>query len=485
MLAQQRAAVVYAYGFPTSLRGEGPIAVKFGSTTQQAGETVAAAAARRIGDQVGTANAEQPMVLLALAVPDLMIERLVHSHLKGRGRWLADAPGKEWFSFPSAAALADFLDQLREATLQGDFSQFGSVTELLAMAGTEPAWEALTEAEGLLYFPPGRTDVQIPAYFSAPFMEALAALYPCFRGWLIDSLRTAGKCERTHLQVSLDTDGRWNGVLLWKERGGGEAKLCCWWVAPWARSSGVGSRLMAKAMHMWERLGLQRIHATARDRAIVTALQRHGFLKEGFGRGEYGAGEHHCARLMPQGVLTRAELEGLVFPPDAVTQERPASTAGWDRLAYPATLAETAAAAALVPIRPPYLHRLLQNRRACYFGSPRLQVQPGMRAYLYGTSPLSSVVGEARIGRVERGEALQLFRTNSHLGVLTQQEFQGFYAQAEQAVQLTQLVDLTLYEAPLPLADLVQAHALAAHPQGMQTLKPAQVVALHTVKKAT
>ena len=484
MLTQQRAAVVYAYAFPSSLQGEGPIAVKFGSTTQRAGETVGAAAARRIGEQVGTANPEQPKVLLSLAVPDLLIERLVHSHLKGQGRWLADAPGKEWFSFPSERDLVVFLDQLREAALQGDFSQFGSVTELLAMAGTEPAWEALTEAEGVLYFPPGRTDVQIPAYFSAPFMEALAALYPGFRGWLIDSLRTAGKCEQTHLLVSLDTDGRWNGVLLWKERGGSEAKLCCWWVVPWSRGSGVGSRLMAKALHQWERLGLQRVHVTARDEGIVTALRQHGFLREGFGRGEYGAGKHHCARLMSHGVLPQAELEALVFPPQAVTQERPCSPAGWDRLAYPAAMAEPAAAAALVPIRPPYLHRLLENRRACYFGSPRLQVQPGMRAYVYAAAPLSSVVGEARIGRVERGEALQLFRSNSHLGVLTQQEFQSLYPQDEQPVQLTQLVDLTLYEAPLPLAELVRAEALAAHPQGMQTLKPAQVVALHAVKRA-
>jgi hypothetical protein len=73
MKSLQTAAVVYAYTFPTALKAEGPIPVKFGSTTQREGETVTEAADRRIKEQVGTANAEQPKRLLAIAVPDLMV----------------------------------------------------------------------------------------------------------------------------------------------------------------------------------------------------------------------------------------------------------------------------------------------------------------------------------------------------------------------------------------------------------------------------
>lgn len=483
MRALQQAAVVYAYTFPTALKGAGAIPVKFGSTTQRPGESVLEAADRRIREQVGTSNAEQPQRLLAIAVPDLMVERLVHSHLKGLGRWVADAPGREWFSFPSEAALRDFLDQLLEASLAGDFSQFGSITELLAMAGTEPAWAALQQAEGVLSFNAGCTDrVQIPTYFGAPFMEALADLYPGFRGWLQRSLQGA----KTHLLVGLDPDGKWAGLLLWKERPGkSEAKLCCWWVAPWARRQGLGSRLMRKAIGQWEAAEVGRVVVTARHQQVVEELQGHGFLLEGFGRGEYGVGEHHCARLMLSGAVALQELEERIFPAQAVAQQRPGDGAAWDRLAYPAALSggEAALPAAMVPIRPPYLRRLLANRRACYFGSPRLQLQQGARAYIYATSPLSAVVGEARVGLLAKGPAMEIWLPNQHRGVLSREEFTTMYQREDKIVQMTELKGLVLYPEPLPLDELVERRVLAAHPQGMVLLDAERIAALHEVKR--
>ena len=124
--------------------------------------------------------------------------------------------------------------------------------------------------------------------------------------------------------MGLDPDGKWSGLLLWKERGGKpEAKLSCWWVAPWARGQGLGSRLMRKALGQWEAAGVECVVVTARHQPIVEDLQRHGFLKEGFGRGEYGAGEHHCARLMLKGPVALGDLESQLFPAQAVTQQRP------------------------------------------------------------------------------------------------------------------------------------------------------------------
>lgn len=463
-----------------------PLSVKLGSTQIREGDANAdRAALRRIGEQVGTANPEQPQMLLALEIPDLLIERLVHAHLRSRGLWVEDAPGREWFRFPSRRDLDELLDRLREAALCGDFSNFGRIEEVLATTGTrEAAWEALREAEGILCFCSGPNAPQIPPYFAVPFMEELGTLYPGFREWLLRTRQNPG----TTFLVSLDADGRWSGILIWKRKGQNDAKLACWWVAPWDRGRGTGSLLMAKALHQWEMAGFNRVFVTARRREVVNALGRHGFLWEGYGRDEYGPGEgeHHMSRLLLHGTFSPEAADARLFPEDAPIQKRPDGPSEWDRLSYPAILDYPEPGrgwGVIIPIQPPYLQRLLSNRKSVYFGSVQRHVEPGERTYLYATSPLSAVVGEARIGRVERGPAMEVWQPNQALGVLSLSEFTARYREPSKHVQLTQLYGLSLYDEPLPLNELVECEAIAAHPQRTQSIAPWQVARLHEVKR--
>lgn len=81
---------VYIYYFPTYRRGENPFPMKIGMSTisYQA----------RIASQLGTSNPELPFIYrIHHTDAPVMVERFLHSALTLKGRWMADAPGTEWF----------------------------------------------------------------------------------------------------------------------------------------------------------------------------------------------------------------------------------------------------------------------------------------------------------------------------------------------------------------------------------------------------
>jgi hypothetical protein len=90
------AECIYMYSFPST-----PQFLKIGRSSR------ADAWRGRISDQVGTANPEHPVVRAVVRTDDsLDLEFRVHNELKARGRWLVDAPGREWFRCTVAEAVA-------------------------------------------------------------------------------------------------------------------------------------------------------------------------------------------------------------------------------------------------------------------------------------------------------------------------------------------------------------------------------------------
>lgn len=82
---------VYAFSFPTIVKSEQPFPIKVGKTITDVDS--------RVMEQAkGSAIFEKPVVLGSWQVKRVgYAESAVHNVLKARGKWLEDAPGREWF----------------------------------------------------------------------------------------------------------------------------------------------------------------------------------------------------------------------------------------------------------------------------------------------------------------------------------------------------------------------------------------------------
>lgn len=115
--------VLYIYSFPSYL-GEQP-RVKIGKTSGNVDVDPTELALQRIKAQVKTSHPEEPQLLGAVTVPGDWIEGHIHAQLKDQGYHISEAPGAEWFRFPSQKLLQDFLDRLYRAVIVDDFSELG------------------------------------------------------------------------------------------------------------------------------------------------------------------------------------------------------------------------------------------------------------------------------------------------------------------------------------------------------------------------
>ncbi|WP_009632660.1 GIY-YIG nuclease family protein [Synechocystis sp. PCC 7509] len=116
--------VLYIYSFPSYLRGEPR--VKIGRTSGSIDADPRELAFQRIKAQIKkTSHPEKPQLLGAVTVPGDWVEITIHSQLKEQGYHISEAPGIEWFKFPSHKELQDFLDRLYRAVIIDDFSELG------------------------------------------------------------------------------------------------------------------------------------------------------------------------------------------------------------------------------------------------------------------------------------------------------------------------------------------------------------------------
>lgn len=82
---------VYAFSFPTIAKPDQPFPIKIGKTITDVDN--------RVNDQAkGSAVFEKPVILGKWQVKRVgHAELAVHNVLKARGKWIEDAPGREWF----------------------------------------------------------------------------------------------------------------------------------------------------------------------------------------------------------------------------------------------------------------------------------------------------------------------------------------------------------------------------------------------------
>lgn len=141
-------------------------------------------------------------------------------------------------------------------------------------------------------------------------LSFLPDLYPGGERWLETSLRSVDPCLRPVRLAELG--GRIVGISIFKVRDSARAKLSTIWVAPEARGRRVGSLLLDDAVKRAERLALDSVTITVRDRLdpqIRPLLTRYRFHREAIESNRYGRGAHEVIWLW------RKERRPLLSPP--------------------------------------------------------------------------------------------------------------------------------------------------------------------------
>jgi predicted transcriptional regulator len=107
----------------------------------------------------------------------------------------------------------------------------------------------------------------------------------------------------------------------------------------------------------------------------------------------------------------------------------------------------------LISIQPKYLERILSGQKLI---EVRKRFSPrwlGSRAVLYGTHPMSSLVGEATIATITSGSPAHIWSVYGERIGATWDEFEA-YTSLCSSVSAIELADVTAYVAPIGLAQL-------------------------------
>jgi T5orf172 domain len=172
--------VLYIYSFPSYLRDEPR--VKIGRTSGSVDSDSTELALQRIRAQIKTSHPEEPRLLGAVTVPGDWVEITIHSQLREQGYHIAEAPGIEWFKFPSQKELQDFLDRLYRAVIIDDFSELGGGRK--DVQGN--SFESIVSAFGVKKL--GGDEFKREIDLIKVIDEELSLLYPAFPQWLAKTI---------------------------------------------------------------------------------------------------------------------------------------------------------------------------------------------------------------------------------------------------------------------------------------------------------
>ncbi|MGK7921346.1 MAG: GNAT family N-acetyltransferase [Trichodesmium sp.] len=483
--------VIYIYSFPSYLK-EQP-RVKIGRTSGNIDVDPQDLALQRIQAQVKTSHPEEPKLLGAVTVPDESIEKAIHLQLKEQGYHISEAPGIEWFKFPSHKELQDFLDSLYRAVIIDDFSELGGGrTDIEGNS-----FESIITAFGVKKL--RGTDFKKETGLIKVIDAELSLLYPGFPQWLEKTINSSD----TIFNVAY-RDEKAVGVAIWKPKGNGIAKLSTLFVAQDYRRSGIGRNLILTCIEQWRVQGIRRAFVTTAKVELVPFFERYGFWVEGIGREIYEREGHQpewfLTKLLfynsDQNILDAVTKAKILFPPIISSSYNPSgrkevkhiecsnaiiqlkasnqtpinefSLHSWFNLTYPAESAFTPQTAYVIPIRPQFLIQIFQAGKTVYYGrcSRTKDDMRGALIIFYASSPISGVVAFARIVARYIGTPRKLYNDLGGKGVLAQEEI-GSEGEQKQAIEFDHLMPL---HQVVHLNDLINNGVLNGPPQAMHSL---------------
>ena len=440
-----------------------------------------------------TSHPEEPQLLGAVTVPGDWIEGHIHSQLKAQEYHISEAPGTEWFKFPSPKILQDFLDKLYRAVIIDDFSELGGGRRDIQ----GESFESIISAFGVkkLNGSAFKSQVELIKIID----EELSPLYPGFPQWLDRTINDSSSIFNVAYR-----DERAVGVAIWKPKGNRIAKLSTLFVTEEYRRSGIGRNLILTCLEQWKVARFKRAFVTTAKVELVSFFERYGFWVEGIGREIYERERHEpewfLTKLLfdnpDQNDLDAVDKAKILFPPiikssynssgrkevaqlqssNAVVQLKASDETlidkfplhSWFNLTYPAESIFTSRTAYVIPIRPQFLIQIFQAGKTVYYGRCS-RIQDDMRGALimfYASQPISGVVAIARIVDRYIGAPTQLYKDLGIKGVLSLQEI-GSEEQRKQAVEFDHLLPL---KESIGLDDLKSNGILNGPPQSMHSL---------------
>jgi GNAT superfamily N-acetyltransferase len=483
--------VLYIYSFPSYLR-EQP-RVKIGRTSGSIDTDPTELALQRIKAQIKTSHPEEPQLLGAVTVPGDWIEITIHSQLRKQGYHIPEAPGIEWFKFPSRKKLQDFLDRLYRAVIIDDFSELGGGRR--DVQGN--SFESIISAFGVKKLSGNEFKREIELIKIID--EELSFLYPGFPQWLTKTINSAD----TTFNIAY-RDENAVGVAIWKPKTNGIVKLSTLFVTEDYRRSGIGRNLILTCLEQWKAERIRRAFVTTAKVELVPFFERYGFWVEGIGREIYERERHEpewfLTKLLfhdsDESRLDEVSKAKILFPSiiqssynssgrkeveqiqcsEAVVRLKASdetlinqsSLHSWLNLTYPAESIFTSQTAYVIPIRPQFLIQIFQAGKTVYYGRCSC-TQHDMRGALvmfYASSPVSGVVAVARIVARYMGVPTQLYSDLGMKGILSLQEI-GIEGQRRQAVEFDHLMPLRQV---ILLNDLLSNGVLNGAPQTMHSL---------------
>lgn len=482
--------VLYIYSFPSYLKGQPR--VKVGRTSGSVDVDPTELALQRIKAQIKTSHPEEPQLLGAVTVPGAWVEITIHSQLKEQGYHISEAPGIEWFKFPSQKELQDFLDRLYRAVIVDDFSELGGGRR--DIQGN--SFESIIFAFGVKKL--NGNDFKHEIELIKLIDEELSFLYPGFPQWLAKTINNLD----TIFNVAY-RDGKAVGVAIWKPKGNRIAKLSTLFVTEDYRRSGIGRNLILTCLEQWKEERIRRAFFTTVKVDLVPFFERYGFWVEGIGREIYeregNQPEWFLTKLFynsDEGNLDAVNKAKILFPSiirssynslgrkevkeiqrsEAVVQLKASdeslvnqcSLHSWLNLTYPAESIFTSETAYVIPIRPQFLIQIFQAGKTVYYGRCSC-TQDDMRGSLvmfYASSPVAGVVAIARIVARHMGIPTQLYSDLGMKGILGLQEI-GIEGQRRQAIEFDHLMPLRQV---IRLKDLLSNSILKGTPQTMHSL---------------
>lgn len=483
--------VLYIYSFPSYLREQPQ--VKIGRTSGSIDADPTKLALQRIHAQVKTSHPEEPQLLGAVKIPGAWVETTIHSQLAKKGYHISEAPGSEWFRFPTQKELQDFLDRIYRAVIIDDFSELGGGRRDVE----GDSFDSIVSAFGVRKRSGSEFRREIELVKS--LIYELSPLYPGFPQWFDKTMSSSD----TVFNVAY-RDNQAIGVAIWKPKGNGIAKLSTLFVSEDYRRSGIGRNLILTCFEQWKTERVKRAFVTTARVELVSFFERYGFWVEGIGREIYEREDHEpewfltklffyesdksmldainkAKILFPSIISTsyshasRKKIEQIQFN-NAIVQlsasdgslinEFPLHC--WLNLTYPAESVYTPKTAYVIPIRPQFLIQIFQAGKTVYYGrcSCTQDDMRGATILFYASSPISGVVAIARIVARNIGTPTELYSSLGMKGVLTLQEV-GTEGQRRQAVEFDYLIPLRQV---VSLDDLRSNSVLKGPPQTMHRL---------------